>query len=244
MARTRQVGRPRLRIDRRHHRRGAVGCGNAGADVVLGIDRHAERGTERRGVGVDRERDFQLVQPLAGHRQTDLTTPVPHHEVDRLGRDLFRRDRQVAFVLAILIVDDDDHPAGADLLDGVVYRRKRTVLAGPFGNSNSRVFRGHRNNCAARATYFPTTSHSRFTGEPACSPLRFVCPHVNGMIMTSKSSGPRAATVRLTPSRATDPLGTKNGASSGGNATFSQRASPSTRTSRMVPIPSTCPWTK
>src|SRR5688572_8783981 len=278
MARTRQVGRRRLRTDRRHHGGGAIGGRNSGADVVLGVDGDAEGGAERRGVGIDRQRNLQLVEPLAGHRQTDLATPVPRHEVDRLGSDLLRRDRQVPFILAVLIVNDDDHPAGADLRERVVYRRKRAALARPFGDSNLRALGRHilvrlkadttysaflvrlnadamysdrsvrlhadPNSCTARATYLPTTSHSRFTGLPAASEPRVVCARVNGMIMTSKWSGPRAATVRLTPSRATDPLGTKNGASPDGNATVSQRASPSTRTSRTVPSPSTCPWTK
>ena len=59
----------------------------------------------------------------------------------------------------------------------------------------------------ARATYFPTMSHSRFTRSPTRSDDRFVCAQVNGMIMHVELRRRRsAATVRLMPSTATDPF--------------------------------------
>jgi hypothetical protein len=58
----------------------------------------------------------------AGERQADQAAPVGGHEVDRIGRHHLRGDDQVAFVLAVLVVDQDEHPAVAgfldDLLDG------------------------------------------------------------------------------------------------------------------------------
>ena len=74
---------------------------------------------------LDHQRDVELVEPLAGHRQADQAAAVLGHEVDRLGRDLLGGHRQIAFVLAILVVDDDDHLAAADGGDGVFDRRKR-----------------------------------------------------------------------------------------------------------------------
>jgi hypothetical protein len=35
---------------------------------------------------------------------------VGRHEVDRVRRHELRRDREVALVLAVLVVDDDDEP--------------------------------------------------------------------------------------------------------------------------------------
>ena len=77
------------------------------------------------------QRNLELVEPLRRHRQADQAAAVPRHEVDRLRRHLLRRDRQVALVLAILIVDDDDHLAGADRLDRVLDagERRRFRLA-------------------------------------------------------------------------------------------------------------------
>ena len=42
--------------------------------------------------------------------------PILGHEVDGFGRDLLGGHGEVAFVLAVLVVDDDDHAAGANLL--------------------------------------------------------------------------------------------------------------------------------
>ena len=47
------------------------------------------------------------------------------HEVDRLGGRELRRDRQVALVLAIGRVDDDDEPALPDVLDRLLDGRER-----------------------------------------------------------------------------------------------------------------------
>src|SRR5207248_2851157 len=39
------------------------------------------------------------------------------HEVDGFGSDLLGGECDVAFVLAVLVIDDDDHAPGPDLLD-------------------------------------------------------------------------------------------------------------------------------
>ena len=44
--------------------------------------------------------------------------PKRGHEVDGFGGDELGGERQVAFVLAVFIIDHDDHAAGLDLLDG------------------------------------------------------------------------------------------------------------------------------
>ena len=42
------------------------------------------------------------------------------HEVDGLGGDRVRGHGEVAFVLAVLIIHQDDHTARADVFDGVL----------------------------------------------------------------------------------------------------------------------------
>ena len=59
----------------------------------------------------------QMVGALFGEREADEAAPVAGHEVDGLGRDVLGGQREVALVLAVLVVDHDDHAAGADLLD-------------------------------------------------------------------------------------------------------------------------------
>jgi len=56
------------------------------------------------------------------------------------------------------------------------------------------------------STYFATTSTSRFTGSPAPSDRKFVISAVCGIIATRTSVPSIAATVKLIPSIASDPL--------------------------------------
>ena len=119
VAGTREVLGPRGGVDRGEHGARAVGRRDAGGDAGARLDRHAEGGPEARAVLLvaHHQRDAQLVETLAGHRQADEPAPEAGHEVDRLGRDLLGRDREVALVLAVLVVDDDDHLSGADVLE-------------------------------------------------------------------------------------------------------------------------------
>ena len=52
------------------------------------------------------------------------------HEVDRFGRHHLRRHDEVAFVLAILVVEHDHHLPGADLGNGRFDRVARAVALG------------------------------------------------------------------------------------------------------------------
>ena len=63
----------------------------------------------------------------AGHRDADQAAAVLGHEVDAVGGDELGRDDEVAFVLAALVVDDDDKTAGAKLLDCFFDRRHHVV---------------------------------------------------------------------------------------------------------------------
>src|SRR5262249_47396675 len=208
VARTREIRRPRRRIERGLHGGGAVACGNAGTRLSLGLDRHAERRLEPRAVLRHHQGNVELVEPLRRHRQADEAAAVPGHEVDRLWRDFLRRDRQVALVLTVRIVDDDDHLAGANRLDRVLDRRERrgrtTAALGDLDMSLQRVTSPGRTSAkfspassTARATYFPTMSHSRLTWSRTAMRPRFVCCIVYGTTWMSKRSSPSAAIVRL-----------------------------------------------
>ena len=125
---------------------------------------------------VDHQRDLELVEPLAGHRQADQPAAVRRHEVDRLGRHLLGGDRQVALVLAILVVDDDDHLAarGIASMASSIGANGPDAFARPLAILMLRLS-SHCLDCpaislassAARTTYLPTMSHSRLTRSPA-----------------------------------------------------------------------------
>ena len=53
--------------------------------------------------------------------QADETPAVAGHEIDGLGGDLLRGHGQVAFVLPVLVVHQDDHLPLADVVDGCFY---------------------------------------------------------------------------------------------------------------------------
>ena len=63
-------------------------------------------------------RQLEPLDLLLGEREADEAPAVGRHEVDGVGRDELGGHRQVALVLAILVVDEDDHLAGADVGDG------------------------------------------------------------------------------------------------------------------------------
>jgi hypothetical protein len=115
-----EVGRSRRRVDGGQHRRRAIVRRNARRRSSNGVDRRAEGGFEPRRIVAHEQRNLELVEPLRGHRQTDQPPAETRHEIDRLRRHLLGGDRQVALVLAVLIVDDDDHRAAAHGVNRVV----------------------------------------------------------------------------------------------------------------------------
>src|SRR5439155_3975635 len=105
---------------------------------------------------------------------------------------------EVALVLAIGVVDHDDDPSRRDVHDGVVDRVEH-------GAVDLRL--GHR--VTSRSTYFASTSTSRFTGSPGSTRPSVVTSSVCGIRATVKRWSSTAATVRLTPSTATEPFSTR-----------------------------------
>ena len=56
---------------------------------------------------------------LLGDRHADQAAAVARHEIDRLRRDEVGGEHEIALVLAIFLVDEDDHPPGLDFGDDV-----------------------------------------------------------------------------------------------------------------------------
>ncbi len=57
-----------------------------------------------------------MIKPLLGHGNADQAASKLGHKVDGLRRDPFRGKSQVAFVLAVFVINHHDHARGADLL--------------------------------------------------------------------------------------------------------------------------------
>ena len=118
---------------------GAILGTDAGGHAALGLDAHGERRTERRAAATGRRHHGELELPdlLLAERQADEPATMDGHEIDGLGSHVIGGDAQVAFVLAVLVVDQDDHLARAKVLDRCRNISKRTgghilvaVLAG------------------------------------------------------------------------------------------------------------------
>ena len=57
----------------------------------------------------------EFVAAADGDRGAEHTTGVLQHEVDHLGGDLLGSTDQVAFVLTVLVVDDNDELTGLEV---------------------------------------------------------------------------------------------------------------------------------
>ncbi len=110
-----QVLGPRVGRDRGAHRARAVLRRDAGGDALRGLDAHGEvRAVPVLGLA-HHQRQPQPPAAVLGERQADEPAAVPRHEVDVLGPHAGRGHQQVALVLPVLVVHDDDHAAGGEL---------------------------------------------------------------------------------------------------------------------------------
>ena len=125
------------RIDRDAHRRARdrpprrrcdVPC-FASIDTHIAVSRRDELSPTSSGISSSSSRSGVIA------RQTS-PRPCLHHEVDRLGRHLRRGHRQIAFVLAILVVDDDDHRPARMASSAASIGRERRALARPLARCN------------------------------------------------------------------------------------------------------------
>ena len=126
-----------VRVHQHLHGSGPIRGGDSGRHARARLDRDGERRPQRGGVGalIDHQPQAEPVEALAVHRHADQPAAVGSHEIDRLrGREL-RRDRQIALVLAILVVGDDQRFAVGErldrFLDGTERRRAAAISSAP-----------------------------------------------------------------------------------------------------------------
>ena len=117
MPRTHQVRSPAHGIDCHLDCACAIMSRDAGSYTVARLDAFVKSRTVRRGVLPRHRPDTQVIQAFRRHGQADQPAPEFGHEVDGLRGDLFRRHCKIAFVFAVFVVDDHDHPPGVNLLD-------------------------------------------------------------------------------------------------------------------------------
>ena len=91
---------------------GAVGGGDAGSDAFAGLDGLREGGAEARGVVLRHGAEAHVVCAFLGEGEADEAAAEAGHEVDGFGGAELGGEGEVAFVLAVLVVDEDDHATG------------------------------------------------------------------------------------------------------------------------------------
>ena len=95
----------------------AVGCGDPGGHAFGGLDGDGECGAVARAVAARHGRQTEPLAALPRQRQADQAAAIARHEVDGLGADMVGGQDQVAFVLTLLVVDEDHHAAGRQFGD-------------------------------------------------------------------------------------------------------------------------------
>ena len=118
VARLQEVGARAIVVGQRPHRVGALLGGDAGGHADLVVDGDGEGGAHRVEIVGDHRRQVQPVGAVGGHRHADDAAGVADHEGHLFRRRLRRGHDQVALVLAVGVVDDDDELALGDGRDG------------------------------------------------------------------------------------------------------------------------------
>src|SRR5581483_8164080 len=99
----------------REDRSGAVLSGDAGRSSLEVIDADGKWRSMPRGVDLDHHREIEFLRALFGERHTNNPTGPLEHERDHFRRHGFGRRNEIAFVLAVFVVDHDHALATADL---------------------------------------------------------------------------------------------------------------------------------
>ena len=118
--------------------------GDAGSDALARLNGLGEGGAEARGVLLGHGRQIEEVGALLCQREADEAAAESGHEVDGFGSDEFGREGQVAFVLAVFVVDDDQHPSSANLIQRCRHIDEGKRGRGARARGNGRIGeRGH-----------------------------------------------------------------------------------------------------
>ena len=168
-----EVGRRRVGVRQQPDGVRAVGRRDAGADALAGVDGDRVRGAAPVLVDPEHRRQVEPVGVGLGDGHADVAGGVPDHEGDQLRRRELGGEDQVALVLAVLVVDDDD---GAAVLDGG---------DGALDGVEAPQRAAHDRPPSRRSTYLAITSTSRLTGSPGARAPSVVSRRVVGMRLTS-----------------------------------------------------------
>ena len=119
MAGPHEIARAHIAVGERADRVGPLLGGNAGGEAMPDIDRDGEGGAERRIVRADHRREVQPLRVVRGDRRADDAAAIADDEGHLLRRAERCGTDQIAFVLSIVVVGDDDEVPACDRFDGL-----------------------------------------------------------------------------------------------------------------------------
>jgi hypothetical protein len=88
--------------------RGPIRRRDSRRNIFPRIDRHGEGRAEGGGVFNRLLREMEFFDALGSQGETDQPTGMFGHEVDGLGRHVLGSNDEIAFILAIFVIDEDD----------------------------------------------------------------------------------------------------------------------------------------
>jgi len=103
----------------------AIVGGDPGGHAFGRIDSFAESGSKASRVDRGHRLQIETRTKLCVKSEADQATSVRGHEVDRFGSDVLGGNREIAFVLTIFVVNDDQDLTLAEILDCFRYRGER-----------------------------------------------------------------------------------------------------------------------
>ena len=117
---TEHVG-SRGRIGKRADGGRAVVGRNAGGASGQKIDSDGKRSAEHRGVVLNLTAETEFMAARQRQRSAELAAGVGDHEIDMIRCHLLGRNYQIAFVLAILVIDNYHEFAFTEIGNRVLY---------------------------------------------------------------------------------------------------------------------------
>ena len=98
---------------------GTIGSGDARRNALARLDRDRKGRLVGRHVVRNHRLQAKFVAALGRQSQTDQTARMRRHKVDVVSSDELGRHAEVALILAVWRIDNDDHFATSNILDGV-----------------------------------------------------------------------------------------------------------------------------
>ena len=119
MAGPHEIMRAHIAIGERPHAVAALLGGDARGEPVARVHRDGEGGAERRVIGRDHGREMQPARVLERQGRADDAAAMADDEGHFFGRAERGGEDEVAFILAVVVIGDDDDLAAPDRLDGL-----------------------------------------------------------------------------------------------------------------------------